>query len=127
MTELPEELQPIVHDVNRCSPVRVVVREPPVRDRSGSALWVRVAGASGAIGFVPQPGAALVERTFTQADQVHDWVLECLPELGFPAVWPECPEHPGTHPLGVVLRDGVVVWACPRSGTVHARVGGLGG
>jgi hypothetical protein len=123
MPEVPEELRPILHDVNTASPVRV--RAAP-GDPQVAALWLEVAGTSGCTGFVPLPGETLAERTFRAADQLHDWILECLPELGLPAVWPECPEHPARHPLQVGVRADVPVWLCPHTGTSHARVGELG-
>jgi hypothetical protein len=125
MAEPPEELRPILHDVNTASPVRVLVCAPPPGDRHAAAFWLAVAGTSGHIGFTPAPGDDLVELMSRAADQLHDWILECLPELGLPAVWPECPEHPARHPLQVDVRDRVAVWVCPHTGTGHARVGDL--
>ncbi len=40
--------------------------------------------------------------------------------------WPECPEHPNTHPLGPDAERDRVVWRCPQTGGVVAHVGGLG-
>ena len=37
--------------------------------------------------------------------------------------WPRCPEHVGSHPLGPVVHDSEVWWACP---TTHSRVALVG-
>ncbi len=127
MPETPEELRPVLRDVHAASPVRVVVREPSGdHPYDAGTVWLHVAGTLGSIGFRPAPGTALPDRVCAAADQLHDWILECLPELGFPAVWPECPEHPATHPLRVGMTGDGPVWRCPRSAAVHARVGELG-
>ncbi|AEV82798.1 hypothetical protein ACWT_1779 [Actinoplanes sp. SE50] len=127
----PVELRPILRDLRVASPMRVTVAETTGRGSGGAAasgqpeFWLRVAGASGLVGHVPHPADPLYQRVATAADQLHDWLLECLPELGLPAVWPECPEHPATHPLTVGIADDVPVWKCPRTGTVHAELGAL--
>lgn len=112
-----EELLPVLRDLEFASPVRVEVSE-----QSGT-WWIQVVGTIGMVGHVPGPSADVCFA----ADRVQDWVVECLPELGLPAVWPECPEHPGTHPLSATCPDGIPVWTCPRSSTVHARIGELTG
>ncbi|WP_436521698.1 hypothetical protein [Actinoplanes sp. HUAS TT8] len=119
MLDIPEALRPAVHDINTASPVRVVRVEstPPGADE----CWLQIVGTIGLIGIAPGHNVA------GATDQLHDWVLECLPELGFPAVWPECPEHPATHPLSAGAVHGEPVWICPRTQTVHARIGQLAG
>lgn len=123
---MSDELSPIITDINTTSPVRVELAEAPHEYPGAPAHWVRVTGTTGMIGYAPHAPDPLAQRIATAADQVHDWILECLPELGFPALWPECPGHPGTHPLTVALNDEVPVWACPRTGIVVAPVGELG-
>jgi hypothetical protein len=81
-------------------------------DGTGYGVWVR-----GDEGF-----EACVARL---ADQLQDAAVEALPGLGRPAVWSECPDHPGRHPLQALILDGLAVWACPREGRVVARVGEL--
>jgi hypothetical protein len=39
--------------------------------------------------------------------------------------WPECPQHPNSHPLEPDESQGLVVWTCPASGDVVAPVGEL--
>lgn len=60
------------------------------------------------------------------ADAAHEWIVESLPGQGLPSNWPPCPWHPRNHPLVVPDEQDEVVWACPASGQVVARVGELG-
>lgn len=64
------------------------------------------------------------------ADEVQEWAVEALWSIGRPAVWPHCPEHPGSHPLRPQVADQYTdsaraVWCCPRSGRVVAAIGEL--
>ena len=59
------------------------------------------------------------------ADQVHEWVVEELPNRHRPTNWPACPAHPTTHPLEVRQVAGDVVWVCPRTEQVVVPVGEL--
>jgi hypothetical protein len=67
----------------------------------------------------------LVDKVVLLADQVQDEMVERLWQLGRPATWPECPEHPGTHPLTALRIDDRAMWACPRTGRPIAPIGGL--
>jgi hypothetical protein len=67
------------------------------------------------------------ERVVHVADQVQEFVLEELGRLELPATWPECVEHPGSHPLEARLAEGGPGWVCPKSGRTIAAVGGLTG
>ena len=68
---------------------------------------------------VPRP-----EQVAQVADQVQGWAVE---ELwgSVPTNWPPCPQHPTTHPLQAVVRDGAARWICPEDGTAVAVVGAL--
>lgn len=62
-------------------------------------------------------------NTVMLADQVQDAVVELLPGMGRPAVWPECPDHSNGHPLRADLLDNAAVWTCPRTGGRIAEIG----
>lgn len=75
-----------------------------------------------------QRGEPFVEQLARLADQVQEWAVEVLWAIGRSAVWPECPEHPNSHPLRVdVSADEAgaerAVWQCPKSGEVAFAVG----
>jgi hypothetical protein len=59
------------------------------------------------------------------ADQLQDALVESLPSLGLPAVWPECPDHPDSHPLQAVCDEAAAVWTCPRTGRQVGPIGQL--
>jgi hypothetical protein len=68
------------------------------------------------------------EQVARLADQVQEWEVEELAAQGRPATWPQCPEHPSSHPLTPeVGPDETAVWRCPRSQRVAGRIGQLGG
>jgi hypothetical protein len=67
------------------------------------------------------------ERVADLADQIQEWAVEELCAIGQPATWPECPEHPDSHPLAPVAVGGVAVWECPRSNRIVAEIGHLCG
>jgi hypothetical protein len=72
------------------------------------------------------PAQSVAERVADLADQVQEREAEALAEAGRPAAWPECPEHPASHPLApAVAGDGGSVWRCPRSGTPVCAIGEL--
>jgi hypothetical protein len=87
----------------------------PVGQTTGQGVWVALAS--------PAP-----ERVAQLAEQVQEWEVEELCAAGRPATWPECPEHPGSHPLEpTVGDDGAASWRCPRSGMIICAIGELGG
>jgi hypothetical protein len=60
------------------------------------------------------------------AHQLQEWEIHELWEHGRPATWPECPEHPGTHPLEPDTDgQGSAVWQCPRTQQVICAIGAL--
>jgi len=59
------------------------------------------------------------------ADQVQEWAIEELWNQGQPATWPECPFHPGSHPLEPVVDAGTALWRCPKSAEPVAAIGEL--
>jgi hypothetical protein len=89
-------------------------------------------------GFIYQPGLGgwwgiRVQVTWPEADrvvnlagQVQEWAVEALWTAARSATWPECPEHPNSHPLAPTV-DGAdaAVWRCPASNRVVSAIGKL--
>ena len=46
-------------------------------------------------------------------------------QAGRPATWPECPQHPDSHPPMAAVLEGRAVWICPRAGDLVSDVGRL--
>ncbi|MGH3153182.1 MAG: hypothetical protein ACRDOB_20975 [Streptosporangiaceae bacterium] len=124
---LSEALAPVLRDLeNSGGPI------PDIRDRQ----WSDVPGQVTAMLFGPDgsgqgvsamAGESLTDRIASVADQVQEWAVEALWHARRPATWPECPEHPGSHPLAARLRDHRAVWTCPRTGNLICAVGQLPG
>ncbi|MFH8611149.1 hypothetical protein ACH4D5_27100 [Streptomyces sp. NPDC018029] len=123
--ELAAALAPVLRDLDATCAVRPVVREEQ-DDGIGEYVMLYAPDGSGA-GLVQRFGASGPERTADLADQAQDWAVEALCAELLPAVWPECPEHPDSHPLEAGVVRGVAVWSCPGSRRVAAAVGELGG
>lgn len=109
---------------------------PVLRDleNSGDRQWSDVPGQMTAMLYGPDgsgqgvsamAGEPLPDRIASVADQVQEWAVEALWHAGRPATWPECPEHPGSHPLAAQLRDHRAAWACPKTGILICLVGEL--
>ena len=124
---LSEALAPVLRDLeNSGAPL------PDVRDRQ----WSDVPGQVTAMLYGPDgsgqgvsamAGEPLPDRIASVADQVQEWAVEALWHAGRPATWPECPEHPGSHPLAARLRDHRAAWTCPKTGNLICAVGELTG
>jgi len=124
---LRESLHPVLRDMTASGAVLPAVREEAHEDLGGEALsaWIEGEGASGQ-GIRIWLANSAAQRLVDLADQLQEWEVEELCAVGRPATWPECPEHPNSHPLEPVL-DGsqTAVWRCPRSGHVVCPIGDL--
>ncbi|RKN43836.1 hypothetical protein [Streptomyces hoynatensis] len=115
---LPGPLRAVLCDLRECRAGFPEVRE------EGAWYMLYAADGSGAGVRVEEGPEPLVLAGI--AEQVQEWAVEALWQEGLPAVWPECPAHPRTHPLAATVAGGTAVWSCPRSGRVVAPVGELG-
>jgi hypothetical protein len=76
-------------------------------------------------GVFAMAAESLPQRIASVADQVQDWAVEALWHAGRPATWPECPEHPNSHPLTAAIQQDRVVWICLRTRHLVNEVGQL--
>ncbi|WP_055703242.1 MULTISPECIES: hypothetical protein [Streptomyces] len=123
-SELAGALELVLRDLGATCAVRPVVREE--RDDDGTDLIVLYEPDGSGAGLVVRCGAGAAELAADFADQAQDWAVEALCAALEPAVWPECPAHPGSHPLAAGVVSGVAVWSCPRTRRTVAPIGGLG-
>lgn len=79
------------------------------------------------MGVSVERGLPFAEQIVRLADQVQEWAVEALWSARKPAVWPECPDHPDSHPLVARLVTGAdaAVWCCPRTNAVKFPIGRL--
>lgn len=122
---LSEALTPVLDDLgNSGAPV------PDVRDQQWASFPRQVSAMlhdsdGTAQGVSAMADESLFQRIASVADQVQEWAVEALWRAGRPATWPECPEHPHSHPLAATVRDDRAVWICPKTGHLVTKVGQL--
>jgi hypothetical protein len=123
---LADALGMVVRDLDRTGGIRLEVRDDPTYRLFGyETVWMLSEHPS-RTGLSAPVEMGDAERVVHVADQVQEFVLEELGRLELPATWPECSEHPGSHPLEARLEDGGPAWVCPKSGHTVAGVGELG-
>ncbi len=120
---MPSMLAVVFRDVAATYPLPVST-EPAEFDGHADHVWITTDGTSKA-GIWMRAELPPAERLAVVAGDVADWLVECLPAAGLPATWPECPRHPGTHPLDPRATAAGAVWTCPRTGEPVAAVGSL--
>jgi len=87
-------------------------------------VWQADGSGTGISVMAEQTDAA---RVVSLADQMQEIVIEQLWGRGDSATWPECPDHPGGHPLKAAELDVFgPSWACPATGGPHFAVGSVG-
>ena len=119
---LETALDLVVRDLRRTGGITLRLLDEPVdNDPAYESLWM-LSGRTARTGLLVPLDLAEPERLVHVADQVQEFVLEELGRLGLPATWPECPEHPGSHPLTPRLGP---CWVCPKSGDAIAAIGEL--
>jgi hypothetical protein len=124
-TELRTTLDPVLRDLRTSGAIVPDVREQ-AWDDDPDFVFAFIGSDSSGLGIRVELGLPAAERVADLADQVQEWEVEELAAEGRPATWPECPEHPDSHPLAPVVRDSDAVWSCPRSGHVIQPIGALG-
>jgi hypothetical protein len=117
-------LTPVVADLAHGASLRPEFEdyEWPVPGMVATMLLLPDAGGAGVAISI---GAGRTGQVVSVADQVQMWAVEALWGAGRSPVWPECPEHPDTHPLQAVERSGAAVWVCPVSLHVVCHIGSL--
>ena len=125
---LHDTLAPVLRDIQASGAVLPVIRDEtrdPVGDDFVSVMMWSSDGTGMGVHVPTQDTAAA--RVARLAEQVQEWEIEELAAVGRSATWPECPDHPNSHPLQPGLSDqDTAVWCCPRSGRVISQVGAFG-
>jgi hypothetical protein len=120
---LSEALEPVLRDLEHAGAVMPEVRDGHWSDFEGQRTAMLYGPDGSGSGVFVLAGEPLADRVARVADQVQEWAVEALWTAGRPATWPECPDHPDTHPLQAVVLDGRAVWTCPRTGQVVRDIG----
>jgi hypothetical protein len=98
--------------------------EPSDKDPEYESLWM-LSGRRDRTGLLAPLDLPAPERLVHIADQIQEFVSEELGRLELPATWPECPEHPASHPLTPELTSSGPAWVCPKSADTIAPIGEL--
>lgn len=118
-----ESMKPVLNDLRGAG-----ILPPRVEDSD----WIKNPGRAAAMLWSPDGGGTGVsvsrsdpvhERVAKFADQVQEWAIEEL--WGHGSNWPQCPQHPSSHPMQATTRNGVAVWVCPADQAVAVAIGTL--
>ena len=124
-SKLSEALAPVLDDLRNSRGPVPEVRDAQWSDFPGQVtamLHAADGSAQGVSVMAPEP---FPQRVVSVAEQVQEWAVEELWRAGRRAVWPECPQHPNSHPLAPTVREDHAVWTCPKSGHAADRIGSL--
>ena len=95
--------------------------------REGAHAWITADGIRGMGVWTPTEETSFAEQVWWLADQLQEWEVEERWRVGRSATWPECPEHPHSHPLQPDLEgEDTAVWRCPQWGRIICPIGALG-
>lgn len=121
-----EAAAPVLRDMAATGPIVLDVREEAHADNGSDVVcaWVRSSLGNAAMGISIYLASPVTKRVAELAEQLQEFELEELCAAGRSATWPECPEHPDSHPLEPAVRDDAAMWLCPRSGDVICAIGG---
>ena len=123
---LAEALAPVLRDLEDSGSVIPQVRDDQWSAVAGQVTAMLVSPDGTGQGVSVMTGESMVERIAAVADQVQEWAVEELCAVGRPTNWPQCPLHPGSHPVSAVVRDGRALWICPATGRPVSEIGQLG-
>jgi hypothetical protein len=120
-----ECLTPLLDDLAHTGAVLPTVETKSDRlDGQEIGAWIRNGDLGGQEIFVelslPHP-----ERLAALAEQIQEWEIEALWTAARSATWPECPQHPNTHPLEPAASADHARWRCPASGQDVSAIGRL--
>ncbi len=122
---LSEALVPVLRDLGNSGSLMPEVRDEQWASLPGQVTAMLHSPDGSAQGVSAMAAEPLPQRIASVADQVQEWAVEALWQVGRPATWPECPQHPDSHPLMAAVLEGRAVWICPRTGDLVSDVGRL--
>ena len=130
--ELRADLEPILRDMRSSGAIVPDVFEEAHDDLGPDYMcaWIQPpegAGPqhAGSQSIHVQVSIPVPDRLADLADQLQDWEVEELAAAGRSATWPECPQHPDSHPLAPQAHGDQAAWCCPASGQVISVIGAL--
>jgi hypothetical protein len=125
--ELRAALEVVLPDLISTTGLNPQVREDNWSDVRGQECAHLNSDDGSTVGIWVMSGDTIAAQAAELADQIQEWAIEELFRLGRSPTWPECPEHPGSHPLSPKVAESNAVWGCPATLRTHAVIGHLGG
>lgn len=124
-TNTPAVLHLILNDLLFSTGKSIEAVDPKgAEDAFGNTAWFR--GWSGSRIGMPLDGyVSDDERDLLLAEQMQGFIQEELPGVGRSSAWPNCPAHPGTHPLVPSNHAKPLSWVCPHTKATVVAVGSL--
>lgn len=124
--DLQVALAPVLADLTGATPLSPEFRDDHWPGMQGVAATMIFFGGSGT-GISINVGSTRAQQVSSLADQIQEAAVEALWGNGQSPVWPECPEHPDSHPLRPIERSGIAIWVCPSSQDEIGPIGLLHG
>jgi hypothetical protein len=125
--ELQAACRPALADVERSRPGLLHIGPPPegapATDHWGNEvpllfLWDRHRSGTGL--WLGHPGEEFSDALYRASEVIQEAAIEAVH-----GAWPECPDHPDSHPLELHEAGTELTWACPAGGRRVATVGEL--
>lgn len=99
-----------------------VSSEPALDDPDYDSFWLLSSTEGSQTRIVVLKDLPRIVQDVAVAEQLQEFVIEERATHGLTAAWPDCPEHPATHPLNAVEAGDHAVWVCPKSGASHGLI-----
>jgi hypothetical protein len=117
---------PLLRDMEASGQALPDFREEAHEDRGEDAVcaWIQEPGSGFGQGITVSLYCSPADQLCVLAEQLQDWAGDIQVDPGR-RPWPDCPDHPGSHPLMPDTRDEEAVWCCPHDGHVVAAIGML--
>jgi hypothetical protein len=125
-------MAPILHDIKASGAIVPEILYQTTgnysRDgREGFTTDIARDGGHGGNVWIPTEECSSADQVSWAAEELQEWEIHELWEAGRPATWPECPQHPSSHPLEPGTDDmDTAVWRCPSTQQVICAIGALG-
>lgn len=120
-SEFDRALAPVLQDL-QAEPVPALTIQP---DTTGQAQAWLVDATGARTGLRLESTIEGLDAVIWVAETVQEAAIEALWAASLPAVWPNCPRHPGTHPLAPAAIAGTAKWRCPADDVAVAGLGSL--
>lgn len=122
-----ETAAPVLRDLAATQAIMLDIQEEAHQDQGPSVVcaWVRSSNGKTGTGISISLAVPPAQQVAELAEQLQELELEELSAAGRSATWPECPEHPDSHPLEASVRNYTAMWLCPRSRNAICAIGGI--